>query len=570
MCFYFNSNDMKSKFLIIILSAYTCWANAASFRIPNHDVASFIAAIQASNINDQTDTIYLPLKGHFVLTVAGVNDSFGTEGPSGLPDVAKDGSTAHRLVVFGNGSTIERDTTAAAFRIWEVGTGILELNDVVIKNGKIINSKNGAGMANYNELYLYNCTFVNNKGAFLGGAIYSVPYMEVTNCTITQNSANTGGAIYFYSSNGSITTSTICRNVSTGVGARALTNVLIVDDPARRVYLKSTIVALNTNGTVPSDIGGVFKTLGNNLVGENSDPNALPYVPVGNPNLVNDYVGTPAAPMDPLLDTLKDNGGLTPTIAIRSTSSPAFNHGGSVSYIPLHDQAGNSRLGNPEIGSLELDNNSILDPHINIKFNNNAINNASGVIGIGSTLVGQSFTSGDISIENTGFGRSLNLLGRPSIFLSGNDVTDFVVQSSGMTSTVAGGNTTVFHLVFSPTSIGLKQITVSIASSDVSVPIFTFTVTALGVSGSVVTQMASDDSDPNEVSIYPNPTAGGLAIQTIRAAHVTVVNAMGKEVANFSTHSQQPEHVFLEKSGIYLIKVDVGDKVMTKEVIVQE
>lgn len=51
---------------------------------------------------------------------------------------------------------------------------------------------------------------------------------------------------------------------------------------------------------------------------------------------------------------------------------------------------------------------------------------------------------------------------------------------------------------------------------------------------------------------------------------MTVFNTVGKEVARFLTHSQQLERVFLEKSGIYLIKADFGDKVMTKEVIVQE
>ncbi|MEJ0033327.1 MAG: hypothetical protein WDO15_24660 [Bacteroidota bacterium] len=54
------------------------------------------------------------------------------------------------------------------------------------------------------------------------------------------------------------------------------------------------------NSGVPNDVTGVLISYGRNLVGVNKDPNAQTYLPSGMPNYIQDYVGTAAAPVDPL------------------------------------------------------------------------------------------------------------------------------------------------------------------------------------------------------------------------------------------------------------------------------
>ena len=60
----------------------------------------------------------------------------------------------------------------------------------------------------------------------------------------------------------------------------------------------------------------------------------------------------PAAPIDPLLDPLAENGGPTLTHALQP-GSPAINRGDPAS--PPQDQRGYSRLGVPDVGAFELD-----------------------------------------------------------------------------------------------------------------------------------------------------------------------------------------------------------------------
>ncbi len=77
--------------------------------------------------------------------------------------------------------------------------------------------------------------------------------------------------------------------------------------------VRNTIIANNTSLNNP-DVSGTFTSQGNNLIGKNNGAEAS--FPVGNPNANSDKVGTTAAPIDPLLGQLQDNGGQTDTRAL--------------------------------------------------------------------------------------------------------------------------------------------------------------------------------------------------------------------------------------------------------------
>jgi hypothetical protein len=101
---------------------------------------------------------------------------------------------------------------------------------------------------------------------------------------------------------------------------------------------------------------------GYNIIGNNADAgiNAQP----------TDQIGTPGAPIDPLLGTLADNGGPTLTLALQP-GSPAINRGDPAA--PPQDQRGYGRLGVPDVGAFEF--NGI--PPAPVVTTNNATNVAS-------------------------------------------------------------------------------------------------------------------------------------------------------------------------------------------------
>src|SRR4029453_14878104 len=108
----------------------------------------------------------------------------------------------------------------------------------------------------------------------------------------------------------------------------------------------SSIIALNSASNGGPDYftnGGELQSTGYNIIGNNADAviNSQP----------TDQIGTPAAPIDPLLGPLADNGGPTLTHALRS-GSLAINRGDPAA--PPQDQRGYGRLGVPDVGAFEF------------------------------------------------------------------------------------------------------------------------------------------------------------------------------------------------------------------------
>jgi hypothetical protein len=179
-----------------------------------------------------------------------------------------------------------------------------------------------------------------------GGGVDNSGSLTITNCTISGNSAEAGGISNFdtgygggisNSGNLQIRSSTIAHNSASGDEAFG-----------GGIYggtrTASSIMALNSALTGPDLAGaGGLQSTGYNIVGNNADAviNSQP----------TDQIGTPSAPIDPLLGPLADNGGPTLTLALQP-GSPAINRGYPVA--PPRDQRGYGRLGVPDVGAFEF------------------------------------------------------------------------------------------------------------------------------------------------------------------------------------------------------------------------
>ncbi len=189
------------------------------------------------------------------------------------------------------------------------------------------------------SLYVVNSTIANNSGAIVGGGIYvdDSEAVNVINSTISGNTAQgIGGGIGVLSAsehvsvallNSTITdnsTGIVVGEYQIGIGG----GVALSDDTATIIH--NTIIADNYNGVDP-DTGDI--SLGPEaVISSNSSNNLIGYEPTTgngiddgvNGNIVGGEGANPA--VDPLLSTLGDNGGPTPTHSLL-TNSPALDAG---------------------------------------------------------------------------------------------------------------------------------------------------------------------------------------------------------------------------------------------------
>ncbi len=232
----------------------------------------------------------------------------------------------------------------------------------VAQGGGVFNGIGGA-------LTLDRCTFTGNSatggrgrecfsdfspggagGMAQGAALFneSGATLTLTNCTMTNNSVlggvgggNTGGigrggnggngeggGIY----NGGtldVRASTIARNTGTGgpggQGSTPARNGIPgasrggIAQGSASVTMRNSIVAQNTGATAP-DVAGSFASEGYNLVGIGNGATGL--------NATGDQVGTSAAPINPNLGSLQNQGGPIDTVPL-AANSPAMDKGKS-------------------------------------------------------------------------------------------------------------------------------------------------------------------------------------------------------------------------------------------------
>ena len=279
------------------------------------------------------------------------------------------------------------NSTITGNSVDEIGGGGISnsgLMNVVNTTFTSNSAKGGGAIFDRGTLNVVNCTFSNNSASAsfggVGGAIYNESTVIVIDSTFSGNSAGGpdfqnpptyghGGAIFTDGGTLTLVSCTFSGNTATGgvgsngsAGGEAFGGALYVASPSHtttitnctlslnsafggngspagqasgggiyttgdRVDLKSTIVAANTafNASAPApDVSGAFTSQGFNLIGKIDGSTGFP--------AGTDQTGTIASPLDPMLGTLQDNGGLTQTIAL-NPGSPAIDKGTSASLF---------------------------------------------------------------------------------------------------------------------------------------------------------------------------------------------------------------------------------------------
>jgi CSLREA domain-containing protein len=270
-----------------------------------------------------------------------------------LPDLSS-------LTIRGTGAnvlTVKRGAAATQFRIFKVPSGaIVTISGLTISGG---DADFGGGIQNDGTLTLTASAVSGNTVSSIGAGIFSnfdstltiadstvsgnstdngngggiaaVGTITITNSTISSNSAGFGGGILTFTSSATlltITSSTISNNSAQNYGGG------IAHQNSTPAILRNTIVANNTAGTTSPDLRGTITSQGFNLVGNNSGATITP--------ATGDQIGTFAAPLDPLLGPLQNNGGFTETRALLA-GSPAIDKGDDNSTSPTADQRGFAR-----------------------------------------------------------------------------------------------------------------------------------------------------------------------------------------------------------------------------------
>lgn len=190
----------RGSFLFAIgFFVFARFAAAATFNIPNGDVAALKSAIVAANSNGQADTINLASGGIYTLSAI-------DNGVNGLPVIGNDVAGLD-LTINGNGARIQRSsaTGTPAFRILAIATDAsVNCTGLTIANGKLNGSaaltSYGGGIFNdLGSLSATNCSVIANS-AFKGAGIYSSGGTVVlTNVDVNENvtpATGEGGGIW--------------------------------------------------------------------------------------------------------------------------------------------------------------------------------------------------------------------------------------------------------------------------------------------------------------------------------------------------------------------------------------
>jgi hypothetical protein len=246
----------------------------AEFTCAAGDVACLIDAINQANSNDVANTITLEA-GTYTLTEVN-NDA---DGPNGLPSVTG------VVTIQGAGADatiLERDAGAPDFRLVHVAaTGVLTLDALTVRGGRLILSRpgEGAGLFNRGTLSLSRTTCADNV-AFASGCLTNRGTVTIARTTFVNNSgtfraggvSNEGGTLF-------IADTTFASNISQGPGGLrnqggtvVLTNSALMDnqgDISGGIFNADGAVVL-TNSTIAQN----FSRFGNGALA-NSNGTAI-------------------------------------------------------------------------------------------------------------------------------------------------------------------------------------------------------------------------------------------------------------------------------------------------------
>ncbi len=312
---------------------------------------------------NQNDRVFEVFSGTVTFRDMTIQDGSGNAVGSAIDVNTGTNVTVDTVRLFNN-----QTTTAHGGAVLSSGT-LTVLDSVFDSNSSA--SGDGGAIRSSGVLTVERTTFENNStGNGLGGAIYqsSAAISTIADSLFVGNSSTnaSGGAIYSAGSL-TITSTTFSGNTTNGLldgsavfvtnGTTTLQNVTVTgntqgDQGAVRVTgtgtlnIGNTIIAGNSGATSNDlDAAGTVNDLGNNLIGDTTGQTDLFDGVNGN------QVGTSGSPLDPLLGTLADNGGLTLTHALLAGSTAI--DGGTNTGAPVADQRGTLRDATADIGAYE-------------------------------------------------------------------------------------------------------------------------------------------------------------------------------------------------------------------------
>ena len=331
------------------------------------DIGAFEFLPMVTNINDSgagslRQTVADVPAGGFVI----FDDLFRIQ--SNIIDLPNGEITINKnLSIVGLGANVLtiRNTQAQGLtsRVFNIQGGIVRLAGLTITGGNRQDRFGGVGVGgggiyNRDSLTVFACYITGNTDTSLtegGGGIFNVSSLTIINSTVSGNTAtggNSSGGGIFNISNGTlnILNSTVSGNRTTSsdggggilaIGNAVISNSTVTDnetpDGAGGIYkfngttvtIRNSIVAGNctrTTGAICSQsttpdvfsFGGDYTSQGYNLIGNVGT--------AGGFNQTGDQTGTSAAPLNPQLAPLADNGGTTPTHSLLG-NSPAIDKG---------------------------------------------------------------------------------------------------------------------------------------------------------------------------------------------------------------------------------------------------
>jgi hypothetical protein len=286
--------------------------------------------------------------GVLTVTVSGMTITGGTAGGVRMADEAV---TLDGLVVANNSVQIG---TGGGIAMYANGT-------LTVRNSTVAGNTAGGGGGIYfrgpGPGVLENSTVSGNMGGGVqAGFMSTAGSLTIRNATI---SGNTGGAVtlHMFSGTALVQNSTVTANVSLGTSSLSggiWVGAPFAGSPPVTLVLESSIVAGNTQprSTNPSPDLAATSSPSITIVADHSLIGVADTVTLSASSADN-RTGTLAAPLDPRLRPLADNGGPTPT-HLPHLDSPAIDHGSNPAGLPT-DQRGNGRVlgAAPDIGAVE-------------------------------------------------------------------------------------------------------------------------------------------------------------------------------------------------------------------------
>jgi uncharacterized repeat protein (TIGR01451 family) len=301
------------------------------------------------------------LDGDLTLTGTTIRDNKSAGSGGGLLQSGNGALTITGSLITGNKS---QGTSGQGGGVRYDGTGNVKIfasqftdNTAVGNGGGFLNTNNAA-------LTISSSTFNSNRsngdggGLFLGTGVAS----SLTNVTISNNVAQgNGGGLNDKGSNGGVITlqnDTIVFNSAQSAGGAF--------DGAATMRLINTIIAqnlsaVNRNPDVDGSLLNHIVDVGNNFIGNNFGVDG--FLIAGAPNAHGSFIGSSAAPLDPLLGPLTDNGKIGQVSTLTHANLPnSGNNGvrdrGQDAGAPTTDERGFPRVSGPhsDIGAFEFQN----------------------------------------------------------------------------------------------------------------------------------------------------------------------------------------------------------------------